>query len=664
MAGAFSGRLVNSYQPNSPFNSSVVTHESMSFNPNMHGTPFAQQSFSLFGSQSNDSVSEETARKIASLQVKLNQKLGPEFISQRPGPGGGPKLTYAEGWKVINLANEVFGFNGWSSSIVSLTTDFVDFNEATGKYNVGVTAIVRVTLRDGTYHEDIGYGLLDNGRQKGAALDKVRPCLQYHIHELILTRQSKKEAVTDAIKRSLRNFGNVLGNCLYDKSYTSEVLKMKVPPVRCSDLDLSDFTILSFGLQAKFKKDELHRLPEFDDVKPDIPSMSASTSANTSTKPPYPNQYQANAVTPTRQPIQQNQTKSLSSIPAHVRSEIPSFNSTSSSSTGNIIQADVKGKGPAHPTGLNTPITPHLPPQRPNLNPPQYQHQPDRKVSFADQALVAKPPSAAATMKAESKPSTIDSEGDESFGFNSDDDAFFALADLGPPIDADGADVGRPIDSDEGRPIDPEGFSGDATDAMIGDDVFDQHQYQENTESSAVDVVSASKLSRRETIAAALMPTENKTGSTPQGHAIRDERQPSGSGSGSSSNPTTSRTGTGTSMAPGMLNKMQANTGTNSSLSLSGLGVRSSLPPPPPQQQQNQNQHSSLNLTCLVQQRPQRQIDQRQTQNENHNPIPSTTRDESKRVSTPSIGGFHLPSGIVIVCSSRVLSLLIFVSEE
>ena len=26
---------------------------------------------------------------------------------------------------VINLANEVFGFNGWSSSIQSLTTDYV-----------------------------------------------------------------------------------------------------------------------------------------------------------------------------------------------------------------------------------------------------------------------------------------------------------------------------------------------------------------------------------------------------------------------------------------------------------------------------------------------------------------------------------------------------------
>jgi DNA repair and recombination protein RAD52 len=65
-------------------------------------------------------ISVATHKQIASLQAKLDQKLGPEYISQRPGPGGGPKLTYAEGWKLINLANEVFGFNGWSSSISSL----------------------------------------------------------------------------------------------------------------------------------------------------------------------------------------------------------------------------------------------------------------------------------------------------------------------------------------------------------------------------------------------------------------------------------------------------------------------------------------------------------------------------------------------------------------
>lgn len=30
--------------------------------------------------------------KVATLQVRLSRKLGPEYITQRPGPGGGPKL--------------------------------------------------------------------------------------------------------------------------------------------------------------------------------------------------------------------------------------------------------------------------------------------------------------------------------------------------------------------------------------------------------------------------------------------------------------------------------------------------------------------------------------------------------------------------------------------
>jgi hypothetical protein len=45
--------------------------------------------------------------------------------------------------------------------------------------------------------------------------------------------QCKKEAVTDALKRSLRLFGSLLGNCLYDKHYVGEVAKMKAPKV-CS----------------------------------------------------------------------------------------------------------------------------------------------------------------------------------------------------------------------------------------------------------------------------------------------------------------------------------------------------------------------------------------------------------------------------------------------
>jgi DNA repair and recombination protein RAD52 len=76
----------------------------------------------------------------------------------------------------------------------------VDENTTNGKITLGLSTIVRVTLRDGTYHEDIGYGHIENCKGKAAAFEKA-----------------KKEAVTDAMKRALRNFGNVLGNCLYDK---------------------------------------------------------------------------------------------------------------------------------------------------------------------------------------------------------------------------------------------------------------------------------------------------------------------------------------------------------------------------------------------------------------------------------------------------------------
>ncbi|KZV76415.1 recombination protein Rad52 [Peniophora sp. CONT] len=158
--------------------------------------------------------------EIAAVQGKLNLRLGPEYIAQRPSPGGGGKLTYVEGWRIIMLANEVFGYNGWSSSIVKLETDFCDVNEEYGTRRVscGISAMVRVTLKDGTYHEDVGYGTADNLKSKGAALDKA-----------------KKEAVTDGVKRALRNFGNLLGLCLYEKQFTQEIIKIKAQPVsHCS----------------------------------------------------------------------------------------------------------------------------------------------------------------------------------------------------------------------------------------------------------------------------------------------------------------------------------------------------------------------------------------------------------------------------------------------
>lgn len=57
-----------------------------------------------------------TAEEYQAIQSALRQRLGPEYISSRMA-GGGQKVCYIEGHRVISLANEMFGYNGWAHSI-------------------------------------------------------------------------------------------------------------------------------------------------------------------------------------------------------------------------------------------------------------------------------------------------------------------------------------------------------------------------------------------------------------------------------------------------------------------------------------------------------------------------------------------------------------------
>ncbi|KAM3510475.1 hypothetical protein MY11210_005877 [Beauveria gryllotalpidicola] len=190
-------------------------------------------------------ISEWTAKEIATISVRLDKQLGPEYISSRAGPGG-TRVHYLTAEKCINLANEIFGFNGWSSSIQNIQVDFADENPQTQRVNIGLSVIVRITLRDGTYHEDIGYGSIENARGKAVAFEKA-----------------KKEGTTDALKRTLRSFGNVLGNCIYDQDYVKQVTKLKAQPVK------------------KFAQDNLHRHADF--VKKDAPVIYTTPEAATAT---------------------------------------------------------------------------------------------------------------------------------------------------------------------------------------------------------------------------------------------------------------------------------------------------------------------------------------------------------------------------------------------
>ncbi|KAL4725378.1 DNA repair protein rad52 [Fusarium chlamydosporum] len=202
-------------------------------------------------------VAEWAAKDIATISAKLDKQLGPEYISARSGPGG-TKVHYLTAEKCITLANEVFGFNGWSSSIQNIQVDFADENPQTQRVSIGLSVIVRITLRDGTYHEDIGYGSIENAKGKAMAFEKA-----------------KKEGTTDGMKRALRNFGNVLGNCIYDKDYVKQVTKMKAEPVK------------------KFDQDNLHRHADFikrdiPKAEPAAPAAPAAPSIKTEPVPPLP----------------------------------------------------------------------------------------------------------------------------------------------------------------------------------------------------------------------------------------------------------------------------------------------------------------------------------------------------------------------------------------
>ena len=55
------------------------------------------------------------------LQQQLKKKLGPSLISQRLSATEGQRVAFVETWKLISIANELFGFNGWSTRVTSQT---------------------------------------------------------------------------------------------------------------------------------------------------------------------------------------------------------------------------------------------------------------------------------------------------------------------------------------------------------------------------------------------------------------------------------------------------------------------------------------------------------------------------------------------------------------
>ena len=132
----------------------------------------------------------------------LTQELDSNRIKTREK--GNINLSYIEGFDVIDTANKVFGFGNWSYSISKLDQVSQELNQNQNNV-VCYKAVVQVLVHNGNHtldvnRQDVGFG---TGVSKTLA----------DSHE-----NAGKEAVTDALKRTLRSLGNQFGNSLYDKS--------------------------------------------------------------------------------------------------------------------------------------------------------------------------------------------------------------------------------------------------------------------------------------------------------------------------------------------------------------------------------------------------------------------------------------------------------------
>lgn len=136
-----------------------------------------------------------------SIIAELSRPLAKEAVKTREQSGR--TLSYIEGHHAVREANRIFGFGEWSyfTTVPQVVQcEQKPNSKGTGQnWYVGYTASVTV-MAMGTSYADFGFG-------QGIDSDLGRA------HESAI-----KEAVTDALKRALRNFGDPFGLALYDKT--------------------------------------------------------------------------------------------------------------------------------------------------------------------------------------------------------------------------------------------------------------------------------------------------------------------------------------------------------------------------------------------------------------------------------------------------------------
>ena len=159
----------------------------------------------------------------------LGQPLDPKLVARRKGPRGSGLVAFIEGFRAIDQANRIFGYGNWGGEVVGdICYQQLQLggepHETAGMY----WATVRVRVRDCASRSDVGCGFATEATVEA--------------HDTAI-----KAAVTDALKRALRQWGPQFGNSLYDRA----------SPTRLSSArELSDLRSAVLALGAALGLDE------------------------------------------------------------------------------------------------------------------------------------------------------------------------------------------------------------------------------------------------------------------------------------------------------------------------------------------------------------------------------------------------------------------------
>lgn len=178
-------------------------------------------------------VYQETSIFDTKVRSNLDQAIDARLISERRSGGG--KVKYVQGHSAIDQANRIFGYGNWGWRVVSVEQIVLEDplnHEAVG---IEYRAVVEVTVRGAVPISDVGsqpvstWNVDDQIMQRrlkanrGNDTSDFTPIEKREARAVIVDAHeaAKKGAVTDALKRALRGYGNQFGNSLYGDGHVN-----------------------------------------------------------------------------------------------------------------------------------------------------------------------------------------------------------------------------------------------------------------------------------------------------------------------------------------------------------------------------------------------------------------------------------------------------------